>query len=146
MKKIFFHLNCLELGGAERVVSNLANQFSKENYEVIVATEWQGEQEFKLEPAVRRIHVGLRPQDENKNRFKKILLRTRYLRETIETEQPDVVIAFAHNAIYRTLMAVKKNKIPTVIAVRNNPIGNYDKPKDKILIPLLYGRAVGSVF
>ena len=27
MNKILFHLNCLEHGGAERVVSNLANQF-----------------------------------------------------------------------------------------------------------------------
>ncbi len=41
-KKIVFHLNCLEHGGAERVVSNLANQFGQEGYEVIVATEWQG--------------------------------------------------------------------------------------------------------
>ncbi len=146
MHKIMFHLNCLELGGAERVVTNLANQFATENYEVVVATQWQGEQEFTLEKQVRRIHVGLRPEDEGKNRFTKILLRMKYLQDLIEQEQPDVVIAFAHNAIYRTLLAVKKNKIPTVIAVRNNPVGNYDKPIDKILIPLLYGRADGSVF
>lgn len=46
MRKIVFHLNCLEQGGAERVVSNLANQFAEENYEVIVATQWQGENEI----------------------------------------------------------------------------------------------------
>ena len=42
MRKILFHLNCFEQGGAERVVSNLANQLVKEDYEVIAATEWQG--------------------------------------------------------------------------------------------------------
>ena len=33
--KIAFHLNCLEQGGAERVVSNLANQFAEDGDEVI---------------------------------------------------------------------------------------------------------------
>ena len=44
MRKILFHLNCFEQGGAERVVSNLATQLVKEDYEVIAATEWQGEE------------------------------------------------------------------------------------------------------
>ena len=48
MNKILFHLNCLEHGGAERVVSNLANQFAREGYEVVVATEWQGKEEYQL--------------------------------------------------------------------------------------------------
>ena len=61
-RKIVFHLNCLEHGGAERVVSNLANQFAQEGYEVIVATEWKGKEEFPLIPQVRREIVGLRPE------------------------------------------------------------------------------------
>lgn len=146
MKKIMFHLNCLEQGGAERVVSNLANQFASQGYEVIVATQWQGEQEFQLNREVRRIHVGLSAEDECKSRLKKIFLRIKYLRTLLKQEKPDVAIAFAHNAIYRTLFAALNNKIPTVIAVRINPVGNYDGLVDKLLIPFLYRRADGSVF
>ena len=40
MKKIVFHLNCLERGGAERVVTNLSEQFAAHGYEVYIATEW----------------------------------------------------------------------------------------------------------
>ena len=69
MTKIAFHLNCLEQGGAERVVSNLANRFAANGYEVIVATLWQGEDEFQLDDRVRRVHVGLRPGDEKKSRM-----------------------------------------------------------------------------
>ena len=58
-RKIAFHLNCLEQGGAERVVSNLANRFAKEGYEVLLATEWYGENEFQIDREVRRVHVGL---------------------------------------------------------------------------------------
>lgn len=93
MRKILFHLNCFEQGGAERVVSNLANQLVKENYEIIAATQWQGEVEFRLDERVRRVHVGLRQEDEKKSRPAKIFLRFRYLRELIKKECPDVIIS-----------------------------------------------------
>ena len=41
--KIAFHLNTLTHGGAERVVTNLANRFAAEGYQVFVATEWTDE-------------------------------------------------------------------------------------------------------
>lgn len=146
MYKILFHLNCLEQGGAERVVSNLANQFSKEGYEVIVATEWQGENEFKLDGNVRRTHAGLQPWDENKGRISKIWLRIKYLRELIRKESPDIVIAFAHKANYRALTSTIGMKVPVMISIRTDPVGHYDAISDKLQIPFLFPRAAGCVF
>ena len=146
MRKIMFHLNCLERGGAERVVTNLSNQFCKEGDEIIVATQWFGEEEFELSPGVRRIHVGLKESDTKKNAIIKAILRVRYLRELIREEKPDAVVAFAYKAIYRTLIASLFIKTPVIIAVRTDPVGHYDSKLDKILIPLLYPRASGAVF
>lgn len=146
MHKILFHLNCLEQGGAERVVSNLANQFAKEGYEVIVATQWQGENEFKLDEKVRREHVGLKEQDESKGRILKIWLRIKYLRKFIKEESPDIVIAFAHKANYRALASTIGMKVPVLISIRTDPVGHYDALSDKIQIPLLFPRAAGCVF
>ena len=146
MRKILFHLNCFEQGGAERVVSNLANQLVKEDYEVIAATEWQGEVEFALDTRVRRVHVGLRPEDEGKNRFAKIFLRFRYLRDLIREEKPDVVIAFTRRPNYRALIAGMGLKVPVVPAVRQDPKSYYNSPADRLLIPLLYPKAAGCVF
>ena len=146
MRKIMFHLNCLECGGAERVVTNLSNQFCKEGDEIIVATQWFGEEEFELAPGVRRIHVGLKETDEKKNPLVKAVLRILYLRKLIRKEKPDVVVAFAYKAIYRTLIASLFIKMPVIIAVRTDPVGHYDSKLDKILIPLLYRRASGAVF
>ena len=75
MKKIMFHLNCLEQGGAERVVTNLSNQFAIEGYEVVVATECQAKNEFQLNTKIRRIHVGLVEQDKQKSRIAKYFIR-----------------------------------------------------------------------
>ena len=64
MRKIVFHLNCLEQGGAERVVTTLANQFAKDGDEVLIATEWTAENEFVIDKRIRRVHVGLTKEQE----------------------------------------------------------------------------------
>lgn len=145
-KKIAFHLNCLEQGGAERVVSNLSNRFVQNGYEVLVATEWQGEDEFWIDERVRRVHVGLRPGDEKKNRLTRFFLRIRYLKEFLKKEKPDILIPFARKALYRGLTAAFFIKIPVLISIRTDPVGHYDRPFDKVQIPFLFPRADGCVF
>lgn len=144
--KIAFHLNCLEQGGAERVVSNLANQFAEDGDEVYILTEWKAENEFRISDKVKRVHVGLKPEDDKKGRITKFLLRIRYLHRFMKQEKPDVVAAFAHRAIYRALTASIGTGVPVITAVRTDPAGHYDHWDDKIQIPLLFPRAAGCVF
>lgn len=146
MRKVLFHLNCFEQGGAERVVSNLVNQLVKEDYQVIAATQWQGEVEFALDERVRRVHVGLREEDEGKNRFAKIILRFQYLRDLIKEEKPDIVISFTRRPNYRALISGMGLHVPIVPAVRQDPKSYYNSIVDKVLIPLLYPMAAGCVF
>ena len=105
MRRIAFHLNCLEQGGAERVVTNLAHQFYAEGYEVLIATEWFGENEFQIDEGIRRIHVGLTEEDKKQSRPVQILRRVTHLRKFVKEYEPDVLIAFAQKANYRALMA-----------------------------------------
>ena len=146
MQKIAFHLNILQQGGAERVVSNLANRFAKEGYEVVIATEWYGTDEFALDQKVRRVHVGLTKEDENRSRISKMLRRIWYLRRFMKKEKPDVVVAFTRGVLYRALAAGIGTGIPVVISVRTDPVGHYDKKADKLRIPLLFPHAAGCVF
>lgn len=146
MRKIVFHLNCLEQGGAERVVTNLANWFAKEGYQVIIATEWYGDNEFQIDPAVRRVHVGLREGDDKKHRLVQFMLRVKYLRTFLREEKPDILIPFARKALYRGLMASYFMKLSVLISIRTDPAGHYEERSDKIQIPLLFPRADGCVF
>ena len=146
MQKIAFHLNSLQQGGAERVVSNLANRFAKEGYEVVIATEWYGTDEFALDQKLRRVHVGLTKEDENRSRISKMLRRIWYLRRFMKKEKPDVVVAFTRGVLYRALAAGIGTGIPVVISVRTDPVGHYDKKADKLRIPLLFPHAAGCVF
>ena len=146
MTKVLFNISCLEQGGAERVVTNLSNRLVKDGYEVVVATQWQGKNEFVLDEKVKRVHVGLKENDTTRNRISRTLRRFSYLRQTIREEQPDVVISFLKYNNYRSLIANFGTGIPNIIAVRNDPKTDYSTKLDKLLIPLLYPFAKGAVF
>ena len=146
MRRIAFHLNCLEQGGAERVVTNLAHQFYKEGYEVFIATEWVGENEFQIDPGIRRVIVGPTREDEKKGRLYKIIRRVTRLRDCVKSEKPDILIAFGRKANYRSLMSTLGMKVPVIVSVRTDPAGHYDRLADKIQIPLLFPHAAGFVF
>ncbi len=146
MRKVIFHLNCFEQGGAERVVSNLVNQLVDKDYEIIAATQWQGENEFRLDDRVRRIHVGLREADEKKNRFLKIMLRFHYLRKLVKEEKPDLVVSFTRRANYRAIISTLFLKVPLITAVRQDPKSYYNSFADKVLVPILYRLPEGCVF
>lgn len=103
-KKIAFHLNSMEQGGAERVVSTLANKFI-EKYEVIITTMWFSENEYALDKRIRRVHVGLTERQEKRGRLYQILARNINLRKFLKREKPDILISFAKKANYRALFS-----------------------------------------
>ena len=146
MKTIAFHVSSLAQGGAERVVANLANRFVQDGFNVYVATEEYGNNEFSLDPKVKRIHVGLKEEDEKKNRIVKFLLRVKYLKSFVEEYKPDVLVAFAHRCNYRALMAAGNSNVPVVISIRINPVGYYDAFSDTVQIKWLFPKAAGCVY
>ncbi|MBR6147745.1 MAG: glycosyltransferase [Lachnospiraceae bacterium] len=146
MSRIAFHLNCLAQGGAERVVSSLANQLCAMGEDVFIATEWQEENEFEIDKKITRVHVGLREADEKKSRIIKFMLRIRYLKRFVNEYKPDILIAFAQRANYRALMAAGNSDIPVIISIRTDPVGHYDALSDKIQIRWLFPKAAGCVF
>lgn len=146
MKTIAFHVSSLAQGGAERVVANLANRFAQDDFNVYVATEEYGNNEFSLDPKVKRIHVGLKEEDEKKNRIAKFFLRVKYLKQFVKEYDPDVLVAFAHRCNYRALMAAGNSNTPVVISIRINPVGYYDAFSDTVQIKWLFPKAAGCVY
>ena len=146
MKTIAFHVSSLAQGGAERVVANLADRFAQDGFNVYVATEEYGNNEFTLDPKVKRIHVGLKEEDEKKNRIVKFLLRVKYLKSFVKEYKPDVLVAFAHRCNYRALMAAGNSNVPVVISIRINPVGYYDAFSDTVQIKWLFPKAAGCVY
>ena len=146
MLKIMFHINSLGKGGAERVVSLLSQEFSKEGYQVVIATEWVEDKEYELLPSVRRIHVGLNEKQEQASSLLKQWFRVSNLRKSIQNEKPDVILSFCIKANYRATMATTGMKIPVITSVRSDPKVDYIGVKNSIINKLFFNRAAGCVF
>lgn len=146
IRKIMFHINSLGKGGAERVVSLLANEFVKDGVEVVIATEWYAEEEYDVEPKVKRIHAGLSQTQEKGNRIAKQWYRIHNLRRLLQQEKPDVILSFCAKANYRALMAACGTGIPVIVSVRNDPKIDYVGTYKSIMNKLFLNRAAGCVF
>lgn len=142
--KILFHLNSMGHGGAERVVGILCSSFVQKGEEVVLATQWESQNEYPVDPRVRRIHVGLTERDTGKGRLAKMLTRYFRLRKCIRKEKPDIVISFCNKANFRCAFAMLGMNVPLLVSVRNDPVKDYAPYK----IPTWYmqGKAAGCVF
>lgn len=141
--KFLFYINTLSHGGAERVVSNLANEFSARGDEVTVVTSFPSEWEYPLSEKVSRINL----REERVNGFlKRNVVLTLALRKIIKSEKPSVAISFMAEPNFRLIMGAAGRKVKTVISVRNDPEREYPTKIHRILAKHLFKMADGIVF
>ena len=120
--KIVFHLNSMGRGGAEHVVSILSHKLAQAGHDVTITTQWYSENEYEIDPKVKRVHVGLTEADVNSGRIKKAFSRLFRLRDFIKKENPDLVISFCSKANFRSAFSLFGMNTPLIVSVRNNPV------------------------
>lgn len=142
--KILFYINLIDFGGAERVVVNLANEFSKRGHETVIVTSYCKEQEYELNEKVKRL--SLEEKQLKESFIRKNLTRTLRLRRICKKERPDIVVSFMAQANFRAIMATRFLKIKTLISVRNDPDKEYPNGIYRFTAKILYPLASGCVF
>ncbi len=131
-KTIAFVIIGLSSGGAERVISLLANTFAK-NFKVVLITFIRSTPFYKLDPTIELVHCvdAITP---SKGIFE--ALRTNYrlykkIKGYLKKYDVDAAIAFITRANILTTLAGNRLNIPVVISDRNNPW-----EKDQVLAPI----------
>ncbi len=113
--KITFVTSTLTSGGAERVISLLANNFSERGYEVeMIALTSISPDYYSLNPNVKFIHAD----KVSKGGLPGELW---WFRRHIKKEQPDVVIAFMEAVYEFVLLALLGTKVPVISSERLDP-------------------------
>ncbi|MBR3836878.1 MAG: glycosyltransferase family 4 protein [Clostridia bacterium] len=136
--KIAFSMAYMRGGGAERVVSELANAFSEQGHDVSIMVAKASECVYPLKDGVKLVDLSARD--------KGILSRVSALRQCIKENRYDIIISFLTNTNIETILATRMLKTPVVISERNNP---YVAPKEQIyrfLRAVTYPFAAGYVF
>lgn len=126
-KKCMFVIPRMGNGGAERVLATLANELSKENYEVLIVSLTSDDSFYKLQDDVKIIGAGYKVSKNNK------LIRTinllvngvkslSYLSRTIKSWEPDIVVSFlTHTNILSLIIKLFRSDIKLVVSERCEP-------------------------
>lgn len=146
MKRILLYIDTMGYGGAQRVMSNLANYFCNEGYDVVMCNDVVLQKDiaqYKLPSQVKRVYL----EENNKgNLFVKNIHRIVRLRRIVLAEKPDCVLSFLGNPNLRMLVALWGLRVKKVVSVRNDPEKEYGKGIRRWLSKQIFRLADGYVF
>ena len=139
--KITFICDTMDSGGAERVISSLANSFTNFGHEVsiIMLAKRANCSFYKLSNKINLLGLTNNLSKEP-SRFKK----TSLLKKQILELKPDVVISFLSYVCIYTWLALKSTKIPYFVSERNDP--NSRGKVKQFLLNRAFKKAAGCVF
>lgn len=145
--RIYLVVSTFAAGGAERVMSVMANYWAEQGKDITLITlSAQSDDWYKLHPRVKRVgldvlsfstHIG----QAIRNNLRRVIL----LRRVLRRDHPDVVISFLDTTNVLTLLASRGLGIPVIVSERNDPYQNSMGPAWSRLRSLLYRYAAAIV-
>lgn len=142
-KKIVFIIDGLGAGGAERVLSELANYFAENGKNVYVISLIDKEMFYSLTPKIE--HFVFK-KGKGKHLIIRYCQRIQYIKQLIRHIKPDIAISFLPMSNMVSCLAFWNEKIPLIISERNDPNCNPENRVMRIIRDQLYRLADGIVF
>lgn len=144
-KKIILYIDSMQLGGAQRVMCNIAEYLVNKQYSVILINDIlpsQTEPEYSINGNICRYFLDA----DNESGRNKNIHRIRKLRKLIKTEKPNAILSFLGPPNLRMLMASLGIKCRKVVSVRNDPYKEYGDGIKKTIARIAFLFADGCVF
>lgn len=137
---IVFVCDTMNAGGAERVISNLANGFSQSNHQVTIVMIGRGAKGsfYDINSSISLVSLF---EIEKKISF---LKRYSILKKALIKLQPSIVISLLSYVCIYTWLALRHTKIPYIVSERNDP--NQRPGFKQFLLNLSFKRASGCAF
>jgi GalNAc-alpha-(1->4)-GalNAc-alpha-(1->3)-diNAcBac-PP-undecaprenol alpha-1,4-N-acetyl-D-galactosaminyltransferase len=140
--KIAFVLGGMGNGGAERVVSILANHYAKKGKSVDIITLLSSNCTYQLEPNVRLISLA----NEGKSRKLQTIDWIKGIKKYNKVNRPYCVISFFAKINIIVLLALYNRIGDIVVSERNDPSKDGRGPFVKLLTNILYPKTKKVVF
>lgn len=114
-RKVYISIGTMSSGGAERVVSILANRLVEDNYDIAIFTWISCPVFYELNPNIRLIDI------EKKCKSHNVLKKARYFRNFIKHDKPDLILSFLAKINILVLICCLFLKVRVVVCERNDP-------------------------
>ncbi|NLI55334.1 MAG: glycosyltransferase family 4 protein [Clostridiales bacterium] len=140
--KVSFFIGSLYGGGAERVVSILANHFCKRGWDVEVALMLENKVEYPLDPKIKVIDLTQSSKSYVINLLPWVLGVRRY----VKTARPDRIISFIGRVNVLVLTSTIGSSVPVIISERNDINSDGRGKIMRLLCNTIYPLAAAIVF
>ena len=118
-------ISSLSAGGAERVLTNLANAWAEKGHDVslITLSEPQTPPFYALDPRIQLMQINQTAAENLPllSRLRNIIRRIIALRRTLKALKPDIIISFVDIINMTTLLSSRGLKIPVIVSERTDP-------------------------
>lgn len=122
MKKVLLCIYSLRNGGAERVITNLANYLSDAGFDVCILTIGRADCTYELSPRIRIIELGFEVR--MVGMVKSIISlfhRLLSIYKTFLVLKPDLCISFMTETNIMSLIVGRIAGVPVIVSERTNP-------------------------
>lgn len=144
MKIVFFTL-AMAKGGAERVISNLSNEYCKRKDDVFLLTCWDDKQ-YELDEKINKVNLIKKETFFKYGKFLTLpIICLRYLKIILKIK-PDVIISFLPQPCCISSLFKDITKAKLIGSERSNPFFQYKNPLYKLITKILFRRFDGFVF
>jgi len=145
--KLVLVIPSLDGGGAERVMTALANAWVSDGHTVTLVTLAAGlDDKYKLDPAVRRVALDVTGRSATAvDAIGHNLTRIRALRREINLAEPDAVVSFLTRTNVLVLIAAGKLRGRVIVSERSAPGARWVGGVWRALARPLYRRAAAVV-
>jgi GalNAc-alpha-(1->4)-GalNAc-alpha-(1->3)-diNAcBac-PP-undecaprenol alpha-1,4-N-acetyl-D-galactosaminyltransferase len=122
MKNILFTIHSLRGGGAERILSTLANHLVENNFNFTILTIDKADSAYEISTNIKIIELGL-----NSNNvgtlfsIKNFIYRIKAVYQKFAEVKPDLCISFMTETNIISIISSKIIKIPVIVSERTNP-------------------------
>lgn len=115
--KISFFIGAMGHGGAERVISILANDYCARGWDVDIVLLLKNEIEHDLDQRIKIVNLT----GKNSNYFKNAIFWLRGIRHYLKSNRPDRIVSFIGRINALVLTASVGLGLPIVVSERNDP-------------------------
>ena len=141
-KRIAFVIGSMGNGGAERVVSIIANDYAQQGWHVDILMLLSNECTYKIESGVTLIDLS----GNKSSRIARLPFWLKNIRDYALTKKPDIVVSFVARINIITQLALKHLNIPIVVSERNDPYKDGRGAIVDFMTKRLYPKATAVVF
>lgn len=142
--RIAFYINSLEYGGAERVLSFIANKFSERGYTIDFITSYPSENEYTLNSAINRFYLDNTISETSK--IIKNIKQIKKIRKILKDNKVDFLVTFLAEPNIRGILSTLFLNTKSIVSVRNDPHKEYPNKFIFLFVQILYLFSNGCVF